>query len=212
MDTKLRDQLIAEKLQFAEATRLVGNAFLNTVKDSTQLLGNSLYVPRNIKKRSRIISKIERYQAENPHLSLPQAVDMISDFVGGRLLSHSLSDVNSLYESFCAAVSSRDDIKVDGECDDCISAPRDTGFRALTQVILFRIKSRPTTWFPFEVQVMTFLAHDWDNKQHDIYEHKEHMPQHIQEMFKAMSYRLLDVDESFEIMRTMVSGFMPPKE
>lgn len=210
MEVNLRDQLIAEKLQFAEAARLVGNVFLSAIKDNSKLLGNSLFVPRNIKKRSRIIAKIERYQGEKPHLSLSQVVDMITDFVGGRLLGHSLSDAYRLFENFCAAISDRNDIKMYGECDDCINTPRDTGFRAITQVILFRIRSRPVIWFPFEVQIMTFLAHDWDQKQHDIYEHKEHVPQHIQEMFKAMSYRLLEVDEHFEIMRTMISDFIPP--
>lgn len=212
MDTILRDQLIAEKLPLAEATSLLGDAFLNTVKDRTRLLGNCLYLRRNIKLRSRIISKIERYQAENPQLSLHQAVDMVPDFAGGRLLGHSLSDVNSLYKNFNALVSNRNDIKLTGDCDNCIHTPRDTGFRAITQVILFRIKPRPVTWFPFEVQIMTFLAHDWDQKQHEIYEYREHMPESIHSMFRAMSYRLLEVDDSFERIRIIVSGFIPEEE
>ncbi len=186
--------------------------FLNEVKNRTQLLGNCLYWSRNIKLRSRIISKIERYQAENPKLSLHRAVNKVSDFAGGRLLCHSLSDVNSLHKSFSALVSNRDDIKFVGDCDNCILTPRDTGFRAITQVIHFQIKPAPITWFPFEVQIMTFLAHDWDQKQRDIYEHREHMPESIQSMFSAMSWRLLEVDSNFERIRTIVRGFIPAKE
>ncbi len=200
MDTILRDQLIAKKLTLADGTQLLGDAFLGTVKDRTHLLGDCIYLSRNIKQRSRIISKIERYQAGNPQLSLHQAVDMVPDFTGGRLLGHSLGDVNSLYKNFYALVSNRNDIKFAGDCDNCILTPRDTGFRAITQVIHFRIKRTPIAWFPFEVQIMTFLAHDWDKKQHEIYEHREHMPESIQSMFSAMSWRLLEVDSKFYIV------------
>ena len=130
MDTKPRDQLIAKKLQLAEATQLLGDAFLDTVIDTAYLQGESMYFRRNIKLRSRIISKIERYQGENPKFNLQEAVDMVSDFAGGRLVSHSLSNVNSLYGNLCWIVSNRDDIKLDGPGDNCIDAPRDTGFRA----------------------------------------------------------------------------------
>ncbi len=212
MDITPLDQLIAEKILLAEATSLLGNAFLNQVQNHTKLMGNCLYIPRNIKRRSRIISKIKKYQVENPKLSLQQAVDMVTDFAGGRLLGHSLGDVNSLYEKFSTLLSNRDDIKCVGPCDNCICKPRDTGFRAITQVINFQIKRTPITWFPFEVQIMTFLAHDWDQKQHDIYEYREDMPESIQSMFAGMSWRLLEVDNNFETIRTIIDEFIPEEE
>lgn len=101
------------------------------------------------------------------------------------------------------------DIQIVGKCRDCISVPKSSGFRALTQDL--NIKITPRLWFPFEMQIMTYLCHDWDQKQHIVYENREEIPAHIQQVFIELSNDLYKADQTFESIRQLVQGFTKKK-
>lgn len=209
MDTELQDKLIANKYRLSVVTQWLGDDFMNNVIDNTQLRLRALYLRREGKRRSRTIFKILKYQREDPELTLQEAVDKVTDFAGGRLLVHHLKDTAKLYGYICERVSARDDIQLVGSCDDCINTPRDTGFRALTQSTLFRISE--TEWFPFEIQIMTFLQYDWGEKQHIAYEHPGPIPISFHESFFGLSERLYQIDQHFEALTELVDTFLPTR-
>jgi ppGpp synthetase/RelA/SpoT-type nucleotidyltranferase len=210
MDTELQNQLIADKYRLSVVTQTLGDDFMNNIADKAQLRHKVLYVPRKEKRRSRIISKIQGYQKEDPQLTLQKAVDKVTDFAGGRLLVHHLGDTAKLLEYISENVSARDDIQLDGLCDDCIHTPRETGFRALTQLTSFSISK--TQWFPFEIQIMTVLQHDWGEKQHIAYEFPEPIPQSFHESFYGLSERLYQIDRRFEALVLLADTFLAEKE
>ncbi len=210
MDTELQDKLIANKYRLSVVTQVLGDEFMKNVVDNTQLRHKAMYVAREEKRRSRTISKILGYQEEDPELTLQGAVDKVTDFAGGRVLVHHLKDTAKLYEYICENVSARDDIQLDGLCDDCINTPRDTGFRALTQLALFRISK--TEWFSFEIQIMTFLQHDWGEKQHIAYEYPELIPTIFHALFYGLSERLYQIDQRFEATMERIDTFLPTRE
>ena len=200
------DSMIAEKLRLAKAAQLSGDAFINEIIVKAPFDMTPVYLPRSQKRQSRIVSKIERYRQNDQTLDLKGAVDQVTDFAGGRLLVHYIGDVAPLFNFICEVISERTDIDLNGECDNYIHSPRDSGFRALMQPTLIQIQ--PDIWFPFEIQIMTYLAHDWDQKQHVIYENADEAPESVQATLRALAYRLLEADEKFDIARFLVKGFI----
>lgn len=208
MDTNELNRAIAEKLTFVEATQLVGDTFSANIRDEAPTRLTPLYINRTQKRRNRIISKVQKYMTDNPALSIQSAVDEVKDFAGGRFLVHYISDVSPLHQYLCKVINGHSDVALDGDCNDCTYNSRDSGFRCLTQRTMFKIQ--PRVWFPFEIQIMTFLAHDWDQKQHVVYEYTSQIPETVQAIFRGLSTRLLDVDTSFDTVRYLVEGFVSP--
>lgn len=206
MDIKLRNELIAEKLRLAEATQISGDTFVSKIIESVPLSMKPHYIPRTEKRRNRILLKIDQYMAEDSQIDLRSAVNRIKDYAGGRILTHYIGDVKPIYEHICEIVKRRRDIRLDGPCNDCTHSPRSSGFRALIQVVLFHIQ--PDIWFPFEIQIMTFLADDWDQKQHIIYESQAPIPEHIQAIFGRLSLELFKADQTFDAIRSIVKAFI----
>jgi ppGpp synthetase/RelA/SpoT-type nucleotidyltranferase len=111
--------------------------------------------------------------------------------------------VEILFDHIKSIIATRKDIKLYGPADNCIEKPRESGFRALTQVIKFQI--RPGLWFPFELQIMTTLAHDWDQKQHILYESPDSVPNNVYITFAGLSDNLLQADKCFDQLRSFVT-------
>lgn len=210
MDTELQDQLIADKYRLSVITQYLGDDFMNNIADEAQLRHKAQYFRREEKLHSRITSKVQRYQKENPQLTLREAVNKVTDFSGGRLVVHFLRDTANLHRYICCNVSARNDIKLVEPCNDCIHTPRATGFRAITQLTLFRISN--TEWFPFEIQIMTFLQHDWGEKQHIAYESPEPIPTSFHASFYRLSNQLYKIDQQFESLMPSADTFLPARE
>jgi ppGpp synthetase/RelA/SpoT-type nucleotidyltranferase len=151
----------------------------------------------------RITSKIEHYRKDDPNLTTRGAILKIHDLCGGRFLVHYLGDVEIIFNHIKTIITTRKDLKLFGPVDNCIEKPRESGFRALTQVIKFRIG--PGFWFPFELQIMTTLAHDWDQKQHILYESPDGVPNNVYTTFAGLSDNLLQVDKCFDQLRSFVT-------
>jgi ppGpp synthetase/RelA/SpoT-type nucleotidyltranferase len=203
-DTEI-DQLIAPKLPHAFTTQLIANSVMTAFLSRQVIEPPPLYVPRQNKRRSRIYDKIKRYLEEKPNWDLETAVNHVDDLAGGRFVVHYIGDVCKFHEHICSEFEKRDDIKVIGNGRNCVFKPRASGFRALTQDI--KIKIKPHFWFPFEMQFMTYLSHDWDQKQHYIYENQEDIPDHIQQVFLDLSETLFKVDQTFENLRPVLKSF-----
>jgi ppGpp synthetase/RelA/SpoT-type nucleotidyltranferase len=110
---------------------------------------------RQLKSVDRIMLKIARYRKEGPNLNLRGSVLKIHDLCGGRFLVHYLGDVEILYGCIKNIINTHENIKLFGPVDNCTEKPRESGFRALTQVIKFQAGSGLR--FPFELQIMTTL-------------------------------------------------------
>lgn len=201
------EELLAQKLKHAAIAETLAKPFLTEICNTAPITPQPLSSSRPTKSRNRILDKVNGYRQANPELDLPGAMDMVLDFVGARFLVHYIRDVRCLHEHICQVVLVRRDITLDGPCDDCISQPRSSGFRALIQRTHFMIL--PETWFPFELQVMTYLAHDWDKKQHIIYEYPDKVPQSVDGLFKEMSTKLLEVDNTFDQAKEILDEFLP---
>ena len=192
--------LLANRLRKAKRTTDLVLPFMNEVIEAVSFSPKPYYELRELKNMDRIMAKIERYRKEYPNLTLKGAVLKIHDLCGGRFLVHYLGDVEILFEQVKTIISTRKDIKLFGSVDNCIEKPRESGFRALTQVIKFQIS--PGSWFPFELQIMTTLAHDWDQKQHILYTSPNEVPKDVYATFAGLSDNLLQVDICFDRLRS----------
>lgn len=202
MTTKEEDiyTILAGRLRKAKRTTDLASPFMNEVLKAVSFSPKPYYELRELKSMDRITSKIERYRKEYPNLTLKGAVLKIHDLCGGRFLVHYLGDVEILFEHVKTIISTRKDVKLFGTVDNCIEKPRESGFRALTQVIKFQIS--PGLWFPFELQIMTTLAHDWDQKQHILYSSPSIVPKDVYITFAGLSANLLQVDICFDRLRS----------
>lgn len=199
------DQLIATRLPHSLATQIIADPTMKLFETDSIISPPPIYRPRQTKRRSRIYIKVRRYLADNPDWDLKTAVNMVDDLAGGRFLIHYISDINKLYEHICREFKERTDIEVIGECRNCVFTPKESGFRALTQDISIQI--RPHSWFPFEMQIMTFLAHDWDQKQHTVYENREDIPASMHQVFVELSDNLYKADQTFDTIRPLLDDF-----
>jgi len=203
MQNKSEDinSILVTRLQRAELTRRLAEPFMEQVLETVSFSPKPYYELRELKSLERITSKIERYRKDDPNLTTRVAILKIHDLCGGRFLVHYLGDVEILFDHIKTVIASRVDIKLFGIVDNCIEKPRESGFRALTQVIKFQID--PGLWFPFELQIMTTLAHDWDQKQHILYESHNKIPKDIYTTFAGLSDNLLRVDVCFDQLRSL---------
>lgn len=195
--------VLANRLRKAESTSLLAEPFMKCIIETTPFSPKPYYELRQLKSINRIMEKIERYRKDDPRLTLRGAALKIHDLCGGRFLVHYLGDVEILYEHTKNIIDAREDLELFGPVDNCIDKPRESGFRALTQIIKFKIG--PHLWFPFELQIMTTLAHDWDQKQHILYESQEATSDSIYKTFAGLSHNLLEVDKCFEKFRGVVA-------
>lgn len=199
------DQLIAQRLTHVIATQTLADSAMRLFESDAPISPLPYYRPRKQKLRSRIYIKVRRYLEENSDWDLVTAVNKVDDLAGGRFLVHYIDDIKILYDYICTKFKERDDIEVGRRCRDCISTPKESGFRALTQDI--NIQIGPQLWFPFEMQIMTFLAHDWDQKQHIVYENREDIPTSIHNVFLELSKTLHKADQTFATIRPLLKEF-----
>ena len=200
------EELIAARLELATGAQVIGDSIMKSITaQAPHLRHEPLYKPREEKRRARIYAKIERYKREHPGLSEEQRIEKVDDLAGGRFIVHYMSDAYVLRDYFSSRIAKRNDVRLVGQCRDCIRKPKDTGFRALTQDVTVKIK--PHVWFPFEVQILTYLAHDWDQRQHALYENRDDIPEGIHEVFYDLGGTLLQADEKFDMIIALVNGF-----
>jgi ppGpp synthetase/RelA/SpoT-type nucleotidyltranferase len=199
------DELIAKRIELALETQMLADSMMHILEKNAPIYPLPDYHPRQEKRRSRILAKIKRYQTEDPRLRLSDAIDKVDDLAGGRFLVHYLDDVHKLYHYVCTEITKRDDITLEGNCRDCIENPKTSGFRALTQDTYFKLS--PDLWFPFELQIMTFLSHDWDQKQHALYENRDEIPQSVHHVFAELSQKLYEADKTFVRVRGVMGAF-----
>ena len=164
-------------------------ARLNATSGRTALL-----VSRKTKRVSRVIQKHKQYVADG--CSEEEAIKKIRDLAGSRILVCCLRDVNYAHELFCKYIERRKRVcLVDGDCE---SHSRDTGYRALHQNTL--VKLRNSNWFPFEVQFLTFVQHTWDQIQHPVFESPPLYSEELRSGLRALSdefHRLCQNGDSF---------------
>jgi ppGpp synthetase/RelA/SpoT-type nucleotidyltranferase len=68
------------------------------------------------------------------------------------------------------------------------------------------VKLDRTTWFPFEVQFLTFLQADWALKEHLVYENPAKYPASLHERLRELSSILHDISVSFDDLRDQIAG------
>jgi ppGpp synthetase/RelA/SpoT-type nucleotidyltranferase len=209
MQNKIEDinSILVNRLRKAKNTKILAEPFMNQVLETVSFSPKPYYELRELKSVDRILAKIERYRKEDHKLTLRGAILKIHDLCGGRFLVHYLGDVEILFDQIKTIIETRKDTKLYGPADNCIEKPRESGFRALTQVIKFQIGS--VLWFPFELQIMTTLAHDWDQKQHILYESPDRVPNNVYTTFAGLSDNLLQVDKCFDQLRSFVTDDKP---
>jgi ppGpp synthetase/RelA/SpoT-type nucleotidyltranferase len=115
-------------------------------------------------------------------------------------------DIRRLHEIACELANERSDLEITEPLDDYVAAPKESGYRGLKQQ--FGIQLGPSEWFPFELQLMTYLQHDWDQRQHHIYEDLELFPDNIKDRYRSLSERLEDVEQEFARVQEAVRRYI----
>jgi ppGpp synthetase/RelA/SpoT-type nucleotidyltranferase len=195
------DKFVAPKLENALVAQTLTDPTMHSFVKASVTDLPAMYIPRHRKRRNRIYEKVKRYLKEHPRASLQTAVDHLYDLAGGRFLVHYISDVNKLHSHICSEIESSIELKILGECRDCITQSRESGFRALTQNIVIKIGR---IWVPFEIQFMTYLGHDWDQKQHIIYENQVAASASVLQAFRQLSETLFQADQAFDTIRPLL--------
>ena len=199
------DQLIAQRLPHVVETQILADSAMRLIESDAPISPTPWYHSRTSKLRSRIYIKVRRYLDDHSDWDLETAVNKVDDLAGGRFLVYYIDDIEIFYSYIRTKFKERNDIKLVGGCRNCISNPKQSGFRALMQDISFQIE--PQVWFPFELQIMTFLAHDWAQKQHIVYENREDIPTSIHGVFLELSETLHRADQTFATIRTLLKEF-----
>jgi ppGpp synthetase/RelA/SpoT-type nucleotidyltranferase len=208
IDKEPYDELIAKRIELGLEAQMLADSMMRVFEQNAPIYPLPTYHPRQEKRRSRILAKVTRYQKENHKLKLSSAIDMVDDLAGGRFLVHYLDDAHKLHKYICSEIEKRHDITLIGDCRDCIHKPKPSGFRALTQDTYILLS--PELWFPFEMQIMTFLSHDWDQKQHALYENRDDIPESIHGVFTDLSKQLYEADKTFVRVRGVFGAFSKP--
>src|SRR5262249_55600637 len=151
------------------------------------------------KRPSRVAAKIARTiqgeAAQGRTLLFEDALLRVKDLAGGRFLILYLDDVRRAHQVFCEYVQKRRNVRLDGDAQDYNSFPTPSGYRGLHQGLLLRIAR--DSFFPFEVQFLTFLQADWSLKEHLIYENPSIFPEKLRDELREVSDRLHDISLSF---------------
>ena len=170
-----------------------------------------------VKITSRTISKIQEDIQKNPSLTVEAAIDRIKDFAGGRFLILYLADVSRAHEIFCCHINSNPEVAtLDGKKEDYNTSPKESGYRALHQGILVKLDPEPylliepETYFPFEVQFLTFLQADWAAKEHRVYEYRDKIPDDIRQSLKELSTIFNFVSRYSDELREKIRPLLPP--
>lgn len=205
-ETARFDELVRAKVEDAEVTLLLGDAFLSDLVETAPVSPRPLHVVRQVKTRNRILKKVIRYMRDDPPVDLEGAVEKVTDYAGGRILVHYVDDVSAIHTHLGSVVHDRTDVRLKGERCDRTHRAKDSGFRGCQQVLEFKIG--PIKWFPFELQTLTFLQHDWDQKHHAIYEDPDDVPENVQVLYKQLSDDLYEADKTFQRIRPLVDSFL----
>lgn len=204
-------KVYAEKKEQALLAEDRGKSWLNMVAKTAPLpLGDRPLVKiRDLKSRDDIMKKVERGLSNK--LRLRDAWDAeVNDFTGGRIITHYLCDLCILYFHLLANVGSNTGwrCKQPGDCEAYVKQGKTgSGWRGVKQTLITDVGS---AYFPFEVQIMTYLQHDWDQKEHPVYKRKDLFDATVRQMFIDLSDQLYGVDSTTNrlapIIRKATSG------
>ncbi len=127
-----------------------------------------LFIERPTKKHWRLIEKADELRGKYPIRTPEQVVSEVRDLAGGRFLVLTLTDVKLVLRSLLQFEKETQGITLVGPPRDFSSTPRPGGFRGITQALDMLLSDG--TSYPYELQIMTFLQHEWDQVQHRFYE------------------------------------------
>jgi ppGpp synthetase/RelA/SpoT-type nucleotidyltranferase len=192
-DAEQFDRLVADKAWEAQKAHALGEPFLLSLARDAPLPENT---PRpwhimKQKSRNRILRKVRRYLANDSELDLGGAIDKVPDYAGGRLIVYCIGEARVLHTYIRDVVESRPDWRLEESSDNLYDA-RTSGWRGLT--LNMSLLTGPDIWFPFELQILTFLQHTWDQLHHRIYEDPDRIPENLKEFFRRVSDDLHRVD------------------
>lgn len=172
----------------------------------TGLLGyRILYVTRLTKSLSRVIDKVRSERANRPRETLEKIVeDATSDLAGGRFLVVGTDHVNEVLSSVKELIKQQQQSwGLPHEHADYVQTPKSgtRGWRAVVQDVTVPIGGVPTQ---FQLQVMTYLQHAWDQLDHAFYEQVRtghRLPDGAKEMLGKLSDGLYRRDREMSTTR-----------
>jgi ppGpp synthetase/RelA/SpoT-type nucleotidyltranferase len=155
--------------------------------------------PRTIKSIPRAMRKAMEVYERDSYLTARQVADRITDFAGGRLLVIGLHDVRLAHDFVCSCLGGYGiPLRIAGDGDICLDPPKASGWRGLKQPLKMQAQGQE---FPYELQIMTYLQHSWDQLEHRLYEIARaggEPPTHLREEFLKLSDELYKMDVSLD--------------
>jgi len=165
-------------------------------------------VPRTYKQRSRIWQKALEVHGENPNYPPQQICDSITDIAGCRLLVIGVEDMHSTETHFCTQISTLTEVELLEERREHVDSARDGGFRGIARVI--KLTSGRLQSFPYEVQILTYLQHAWDQLQHPLYEEARKkggkLESGVKSNFEQLSEKLYELDCNLSDIQRQIFG------
>src|SRR5207248_665100 len=110
----------------------------------------------------------------------------------------------------CDHVRRSDTVRLIDDPKVYIDAPKIGGFRGMIQKTEIAVAA---DHFPYELQLLTYLQHTWDQLQHRFYEllraskgERTEAQRKIETQFEEMSRRLIEEDRAMDALRTVISS------
>lgn len=223
-------RLASEKREQSSYPQSVGDDVIDAVVSIANTKANAEWRPRPPKSEFALLQKVAKSTTGQPRSRRVTADDILSgvseeklrsilegvtDYAGGRIIVHYLSDRLAVWKCLCE-VASGHDCSLVPKPDDCNdlprilpdeqlgeTSPRQSGWRGVK--VILRVKGEIV---PYEVQILTYLQHDWDQKEHLIYEDPESFPKHITKRYSKIAKLLNDADKQFETLREVVQRYL----
>jgi len=155
----------------AQAQVLVDGVMMGQAANLTGRLGyRILYVTRLTKNITRVMEKVALERKRHPRKTLQEIVeDATSDLAGGRFLVIGTDHINTVLGAVQQLIAGQPTWGLAQKHDDYVEKPKDRtrGWRAVVQDVTVPIGGVPTQ---FQLQVMTYLQHAWDQLDHTFYE------------------------------------------
>src|SRR6266852_5300246 len=155
-------QLLSGRLVQSLSAQRDGEAILNEIVGalSRNLGYGPAIFPRQSKTFHRLAEKAKKLKSEHPDYTAEQTVKEIKDFAGARILVVTPEEVILVDNYICTSVEGRRDCRLAGEADRYLDNPKKGGWRGLKRIL--EIGRDGEDKFLFELQVMTYLQHTWD--------------------------------------------------
>jgi ppGpp synthetase/RelA/SpoT-type nucleotidyltranferase len=201
------ERLLVERIIDSGMPLQVGTESLSSALISAQrILGYRLHVtPRAVKTRERAMEKAREIWAKDVDrkLSPEEIANSISDLAGARVLVVGISDIHHVHRFICSPATCPSRMKIVASAREFLSSPRDSGWRGLVQSMSVEVGDG-SEW-PFELQILTYLQHSWDQLQHVVYEESRRpggsVSGEVVAAFKRMSDSLHQSDLEMDVVR-----------